>query len=197
MLAVLTHLESAVAGPHRFPRARRARRLSGMPRPEEMEPQLPMGSNPQIPLTDSDEDGRLRDGIGVEVVELHAIVVRERPHESVRRNAKAALVKGQEAHDITVARPRLQLAQRSDPLRPVGVHHRTKESAVDKRLKHLHDDVRWIPRVRLDDNDVAGHGCGEGIECGGEFFLSLPRSRFFLLSPWLAILPSSSRHPLL
>ena len=28
-----------------------------MPRPEEMEPQLPMGSNPQVPLADSDEDG--------------------------------------------------------------------------------------------------------------------------------------------
>ena len=56
-----------------------------MPRLEEVEPQLPMGSNPQIPLADSDEDGRLRDGIGVEVVELHAVVVWERPYELVRR----------------------------------------------------------------------------------------------------------------
>ena len=75
-----------------------------------------MGSNPQIPLTDSDEDGRLRDGIGVEVVELHAIGVRERPHEPVYRNAEATLVKGYEAHNIAVAWPRLRLARWSNPL---------------------------------------------------------------------------------
>ena len=43
-----------------------------------------MGGNPQIPLADGDEDGRLRDGVGVEVVELHAIVVWEHLHEPVR-----------------------------------------------------------------------------------------------------------------
>ena len=37
-----------------------------------------MGGNPQIPLTDSDENSRLSDGVGVEVVELHAVVMRER-----------------------------------------------------------------------------------------------------------------------
>ena len=77
MLTILAHLESAAAGPHRLPCARRAHRLGGMPHLEEMEPQLPVGSNPQIPLADSDEDSRLRDRIVVEVVELHAIVVRE------------------------------------------------------------------------------------------------------------------------
>ena len=72
------------------------------------------------------------------------------------------------------------LAVRSNPLQPGGVCHRAKESAVDKRLKHLLSDIRRIPRVRLDNNDVAGHGCDGGIRCGGEFFLSLPHSRFFL-----------------
>jgi hypothetical protein len=80
----MAHLESAATSPHCLPRARSARRLGGMPRPEEMEPQLPMGSNPQIPLVDGDEDGRLCDGIGVEIVELHTVVVWERPHEPVR-----------------------------------------------------------------------------------------------------------------
>ena len=149
-----------------------------------------MGSNPQIPLADSDEDGHLRNGIGVEVVELHAIVVRERPHESVHRNAEAALVKGYEAHDVTVARPRLWLGRRSDPLWPVGVRHRTKESAVDERLKHLHGDVRWIPRVCLDDNDVTGHECGGGFKCGGEF-VSLSLSRSLPGSPFSLLLPGA------
>ena len=85
VLPVLAHLESAAASPHRLPHARRARRLGGMPRLEEVEPQLPMGSNPQIPLADGDEDGRLCNGVGVEVMELHAIVIWERPHEPVRR----------------------------------------------------------------------------------------------------------------
>ena len=107
---VLAHMESAAAGPHRLPCARCTRQLGGVPRPEEVEPQLPMGSNPQIPLIDSDEDGRLRDGIGVEVVELHTVVVRERPHEPIHRDTEAALMKGDEAHDVTVARPQLRLA---------------------------------------------------------------------------------------
>ena len=64
-----------------------------MPCPEEMEPQLPMGSNPQVPLADGNKDSRLCDGVGVEVVELHAIVVWEHPHEPVHRDAEAALVK--------------------------------------------------------------------------------------------------------
>ena len=125
-------MESAAVGPHHPPRARRACWFGGEPRPEEVEPQLPMGSNPQIPLVDGDEDGRLRDGIGVEVVEHHAIVVPERPHEPVRQNAEATLMKGDEAHDVTIARPRLWLTRRSDPLRPVGVRHRMKESIIDE-----------------------------------------------------------------
>ena len=44
-----------------------------------------MGGDAQVPLADGDEDGRLRDGVGVEVVELHAVVVWECPHEPVHR----------------------------------------------------------------------------------------------------------------
>ena len=139
-----------------------------------------MGANAQVPFADGDEDGRLHDGVGVEVVELHAVIMRERPHEQIRRDAKAALLKGDEAYDVAIAGPRLSLTVRSNPLWPGGVCHWAKESAVDKRLKHLLGDIRWILGVRLDNDDVAGHGCDGGIGCGGEFFLSLPRSRFFL-----------------
>ena len=79
------HLESAAIGPHRLSRAHRARRLGGEPRPKEVEPQLLVGGNAQVPLADGDEDGCLCDGVGVEVVNLHAIVVWECPHEPVRR----------------------------------------------------------------------------------------------------------------
>ena len=129
-----------------------------MPRPEEMEPQIPMGSNPQIPLADGNKDSRLSDGVGIKIVELHAVVVRERPQEPVRRDAEAALVEGDEAYDVAVARPRLRLAVQSNPFWPGGVSHRAEEPTVDKRLEHLFGDVRRIPGVRLDNDDVAGHG---------------------------------------
>ena len=156
-----------------------------------------MGSNPQIPLADSNEDGYLCDGIGVEVVELHAIVVRERPHEPVRRKAEVALVKRHEAHDVAVAGPRLRLTERSDPFRPIGVGDRAEKAIVDERLQHLHGHIGQIPRVRLDDNNVAGHECGGRLDYSGEspslsLFLSLSLS----LSLSLALLPSSPRRSL-
>ena len=98
----MAHLESAATGPHRLLHAQRARRLGGEPCPKEVEPQLPVGGNAQVPLTDGDKDGRLRDGVGVEVLELHAVVVRERPHEPVRRHTEATLMEGHEAHDIAI-----------------------------------------------------------------------------------------------
>jgi hypothetical protein len=37
-------------------------------RAEEMDSQIPVGLDPQEPFIDGGEDGRLRDGVGVEVV---------------------------------------------------------------------------------------------------------------------------------
>ena len=79
----MAHSESAAVGPQRLLRARRARQLGVEPRLKEVEPQLPVGGDAWVPLTDDDEDGYLHDGVGVEVVELHAVVLRERPHELV------------------------------------------------------------------------------------------------------------------
>ena len=153
-----------------------------------------MGSNPQIPLADGNKDSRLSDGVGIKIVELHAIVVRERPHESIRWDVEAALVKGDEAHDVAVARPRLWLAVRSNPLRPGGVRHQTKESAVNKRLERLHGNIGRILGVHLDNNDVAGHEGDGGIRCGGEFFSlshTLAFSRFILGSLFSLLLPGT------
>ena len=51
-----------------------------------------MGWSPQIPLAHSSENHRLRDGVGVEVVELHPIVVRQRTHEPVGQNPEPPVV---------------------------------------------------------------------------------------------------------
>ena len=45
----MVHLENAAASPQRLPHARRARRLSVEPRPEEVEPQLLVGAMPRYP----------------------------------------------------------------------------------------------------------------------------------------------------
>jgi hypothetical protein len=66
--ARLPQLEDAATGPHRhadppFPR-RQGKRLRG----EEMGPQISVGVNPQKSFANRREDGRLRDGVGVEIV---------------------------------------------------------------------------------------------------------------------------------
>ena len=133
----MAHLESAAAGPQRLPCARRTRRLGGEPRPKEVEPQLLVGGNAQVPLADGDKDGRLRNGVGVEVMKLHAVVMRERPHEPVRWLTEATLVERHEAHDVAIAWPQLWLVPRSNPLRPIRVGDRAEETIVDERLQHL------------------------------------------------------------
>jgi hypothetical protein len=43
---------------------------------------------------------RLRDGVGAEVVQLHPVVMQDRPHEAVCRHTESPLVEGDEAHDV-------------------------------------------------------------------------------------------------
>jgi hypothetical protein len=68
-----------------------------------------MGFDPQEPLTDNGEHGRLSDGVGVEVVKLHPVVVRMRPHEVARQHSKPPLMEGGEAHHTAHGRSRLVL----------------------------------------------------------------------------------------
>ena len=97
-------------------------------------------------------------------------------------------MEGHEAHNVTIAWPRLWLASWSDPLRPVGVGNRMEKTVVDERLERLHGYIELTPRVHLDDNNVTGHECDGGFDYGGE---SLS------LSLRLASLPSSSQGSLL
>ena len=81
---------------------------------EQMDPQIPVRFDPQIPLADGDDDRRLRDGVGAEVVQLYSVVFAQRPHESADGYAKSSLVELHEAHDVAVGGIRLGL------LRPRG-----------------------------------------------------------------------------
>ena len=71
-----------------------------------------------VSLADSDEDRRLRDGVGAEVVQLHPIVLAQRPHEPTHRNTEPPLVEPHEAHDVARGGIRLCLLRpRGDPRR--------------------------------------------------------------------------------
>jgi hypothetical protein len=76
------------------------RRRSKKLHTKEMSPQVPVGVNPQKPLANRHENGRLRDGVGVEVMQLHPIVVRESPHKATRRHPKPLLMEGGEADHV-------------------------------------------------------------------------------------------------
>jgi hypothetical protein len=49
-----------------------------------MGPRILVNVDPQKTLANRREDGRLRDGVRVEVVQLHPVVVQERPHKAAR-----------------------------------------------------------------------------------------------------------------
>jgi hypothetical protein len=97
---VRAQLECAAAGSdgvaHPLHLAREGEHL----RPEEMEPQVLLGLDPQVPLLDGDEDGCLGDGVRVEVVQLHPVVVQQRQHEAACWNSKSPLMERGEGHHI-------------------------------------------------------------------------------------------------
>jgi Ni/Co efflux regulator RcnB len=60
----------------------------------------PSGGDPQVSFAHRYEDGGLRDGVGAKVVQLHPIVVQDRPHEAACRHTESPLVERDEAHDV-------------------------------------------------------------------------------------------------
>jgi hypothetical protein len=75
-----------------------------------MGPQVPVRVNPQKTLANRREDGRLRNGVGVEVMQLHPVVVQKRPHESAHWHSKPPLMEGDETDHIPRRRSRVGLA---------------------------------------------------------------------------------------
>jgi len=60
--------------------------------PAQVPPQVPVRRHPQVALADGDEDRRLRDSVGGEVVQLHLITAAERAEELVGGDTEAPLV---------------------------------------------------------------------------------------------------------
>ena len=91
VLPILTHMEREAADANRPPHPRRD--VLGVELAlEQVPPQVPMRVHPQVALADGNEDHRLRDGVGGEIVQLHPIVVAERTDEVVGGDTAAPLV---------------------------------------------------------------------------------------------------------
>src|SRR5699024_7444040 len=86
-------------------------------RSEEMKPQIPVGVNPQKTLANRCEDGRLRNRVGVKVVQLYPVVVQERPHEAARWYAKPPLMEADKADHVPRRRSRADPTPGGHPLR--------------------------------------------------------------------------------
>jgi hypothetical protein len=83
---------------------------------EQVDPEVPIHGDPQEPLADADEGGRLRDRVGGKVVEFYPVVVAQPPHKAARRCGEATLVKLDEANDVAKRRVRLPVRRRrNDP----------------------------------------------------------------------------------
>ena len=67
---------------------------------EQVPPQVPVHLYPQVALADSDEDRRLRDSVGGEVVQLHLVMSAERTEESACWDTETPLVQPRQADDV-------------------------------------------------------------------------------------------------
>jgi hypothetical protein len=181
--ACLPQLEDAATSPHRhadplFPR-RQGKGLRG----EEMGPQIPVGVNPQKSFANRREDGRLCDGVGVEIVQLHPVIMQERPHETACWHSETPLMEGDETQHIPRQWGRGGPARRDHPLRLQVTREGTEQAISDKGLQIVHRDGGERPRVarRNDDYPVCHRQAKE---------VAAERTRcvvFFLwIFPWVA-----------
>jgi hypothetical protein len=164
-------LKGAAAGPHRHADLLCLHCQGKELHSEEMEPQIPVGINPQKTLANRREDGRLHNRVGVEVVQLHPVVVQECPHEAARWYAKPPLMEGDKADHIPPRRRRADPTPGGHPLRLRLAGEGTQQTISDKGLQVPHRNSREWPRVARQNNEhlVSHHRAkamaAEGMRC--------------------------------
>jgi hypothetical protein len=126
------------------------------------------GGDPQVPLAHRYEDGGLRDGVRGEVVQLHPIVVQDRPHEAAHRHTESPLVEGDKAHDVPRRWGRSGSAHGRNPLRSLLIGERTKQALADQILqvtRRHRGKGPWI--ARRDDGHPVSHRRAKGMAAQG------------------------------
>jgi hypothetical protein len=133
-----------------------------------MGPQVPVRVNPQKPLANRHENGRLRDGVGVEVMQLHPVVVRERPHEVARWHPEPPLMEGGETDNVPRRRSRVCLAPEGQSLSMRRAGERTEQTLSNKGLQILHSNGGERPWVAWrNDGRLVSHRQAETVEAEG------------------------------
>jgi hypothetical protein len=164
MRAHLPQLEGGATGPHHHADLLFPRRQGKKPRGEEMGPQIPVGVNPQKALSNRREDGRLRNGIRVEVVQLHPVVMQERSHETACWHSEPPLMEGDETQHIPQRRGQVGPAWRDHPLRLWVTGEGTEQTIGDEGLQIVHRDGGERPRVAWrNDGHPVGHRQTKGV----------------------------------
>jgi hypothetical protein len=129
-----------------------------------MGPQIPVGVNPQKPFANCHEDGCLRDGVGVEIVQLHPIEMQNLLHEMTCWHSEPPLVERDETKHIPRRRGRGGSARGSNPLRLRVTGEGTKQAIGNKGPQIVHRDGGERPRVaRRKDGYPIGHHQAEKV----------------------------------
>jgi hypothetical protein len=144
----LPQLEDAATGLHRHVDPLLPRHRGERLREEEMSPQIPVGVNPQKPFANRREDGRLRDGVGAKVVQLHPIVMQERLHKMACWHTKPPLMEGNETQHIPRRRVRVGPARRDHPLRSQDIREGVEQAIGNKGPQVVHRDSGERPMGR-------------------------------------------------
>ena len=125
-----------------------------------MEPKIPVRHHPQVAFTHRGKNHHGGDGVRQKMLELHTIVVAERPHEAAWGRTEVVMMKFGKGDHIPLRRPRLQVVcHRRDPLRPrrgnagaqkslllevqqAAVRHRRRAPVIGSDEPHRHFDGR-------------------------------------------------------
>jgi hypothetical protein len=102
-----------------------------------------------------------------EVVQLHAVVVAQAPHEAARRRREAALVEAGEADNVAVRGVGNSVPlRRHDPLRRLPIHVRCQLAARHQQIQRQRRRRQALPhrRVNYGDGLLGGHMNGRGDE---------------------------------
>jgi hypothetical protein len=122
------------------------------------------GSIPKKAFANRREDGRLCNRVGVEVVQLHPVVMQKRPHETACWHSEPPLMEGDETQHIPRRLGRVGPARRDHPLRLRVTGEGTEQTISDKSLQIVHHDGGERPRVaRRNDSHPVGHRQTKGV----------------------------------
>jgi len=116
--------------------------------PKKMKPQLLVGHHAQVTLAPSDENRRVGDGVGGEMLKLDPIMMEERPHEVTWGRSKPVAMELDEANHVALRRVCLLVFhRRRNPFEPSRRSYRAEEPLTHQVTQPMLRHHRWAPFV--------------------------------------------------